>query len=83
MYSVGKIDEDGKFWIERRGTLTRQICPYSSLDGGDKVFARNQLQCGDHCPLFGPFFGNVRGGDLYLCHGKKLSFKIFTKCDGK
>ena len=37
-----KIDEKGHLWIERKGKMKDQFCPYDS----------DMSHCGDWCPLF-------------------------------
>ena len=37
-----KIDKEGFLWIERKGRMKNQVCPYDS----------DRSHCGDWCPLF-------------------------------
>ena len=37
-----KIDNEGYLWIERKGKMKDQFCPYDS----------DMSHCGDWCPLF-------------------------------
>ena len=40
-----KINREGLLWIERKGVMKEQICPYCSS-------AMVRAKCGDWCPLF-------------------------------
>ncbi len=46
-----KINREGLLWIERKGVMKEQICPYcsSAIWSGTSVV---RAKCGDWCPLF-------------------------------
>ena len=66
MSLAGKISRSGVLFIERRGNLTEQICPYGRVKN-----------CSHHCPLFGEPFWDERAGCVVL----GLCGKVFIMFD--
>lgn len=61
------IDQDGELWLERKGAMKVQECPY-------KHGTRGEL-CGDQCPLFGEPFD----GGIVICGGRTLRGDIIDE----
>lgn len=73
MFKAGKIDKNGRLYIERRGILHAQYCPYGP-----------QSACGEWCSKFGKPQRDHRGFDgkymteLDICGDQVLRFGKFT-----
>ena len=71
----GKIDKNGKLWIERANMMKEQHC----------LEHPKTTTCGDQCPQFGEpesiYAGENATPDLIeveICQGRRLQFDEFT-----
>lgn len=77
----GMITKQGELVIERAGKMKMQFCP----------FVKEQVPCGDECPLFGePYTDKLLFEDgvheatcLSLCGNRTLNFREFTDDRGE
>lgn len=66
-----EIDGNGHLWIERKGKMKQQKCPY---------FSEYEKSCGDWCPMFGePYFAKAyldKGKDVQLEKGDAVTLNL-------
>ena len=77
----GKINNEGKLYIERAGVMKQQLCPNSFSEAVPYM-------CGDWCPMFGEpsreYMCTIMGQDCFsknttltICNNKTITFTEF------
>ena len=76
----GKIDSEGRLWIQRKSELLMQQCPFDSSLADVNV--QRSVACGSWCPLCGEprhrKDNNVDCWSLTICQDRTLTFDKFT-----
>lgn len=72
----GKIEKDGRLYIERAGKFKGQNCPYG-------VSVANSCLCGDWCPHFHEPVEIDGDIILKICNGTRLYFDKADFTDGR